>query len=90
MLWAAGSAGTCAGLGVVACGAAGGACCCAGTGARALDVKVGAVAAGNMDAGLCAVWQAEAHRIPTVSIAIRTLSFATRIFFYEIQIAPIR
>jgi hypothetical protein len=43
-----------------------------------------------MDAGLCAVWQAEAHKIPTVSIAIRTLSFATRIFFYEIQIAPIR
>jgi hypothetical protein len=63
---------------VLDCGATGGGA--AGTGAGVIEVKAGAVFAGSKDAGLCAVWQAEAEKARTISIAIRIWSFATRIF----------
>ena len=51
-------------------------------------VKAGAVFAGSREAGFWAVWQEEADRARTASMAIRTWSFATRIFLYEMRIAP--
>jgi hypothetical protein len=51
-------------------------------------VKAGAVFAGSKEGGFWAVWQEEAARDRTANIAIRTWSFATRIFLYEIRIAP--
>ena len=53
-------------------------------------VKVGAVFAGSREAGFWAVWQEEASSARTASSAIRIWSFATRIFLYEIRIAPLR
>lgn len=78
--------GICAGLGAASCGAAwacGGAC----AGAAGVGGKAGAVLAGSRETGLWAVWQEEAIRAKTASSAIRTWSFATRIFLYEIRIA---
>jgi hypothetical protein len=66
-----------------------GVCCGAGFGFGAVTaVNAGAVLAGNREAGFWAVWQEEAERARTASIAIRTWSFATRIFLCEIRIAP--
>jgi hypothetical protein len=45
-----------------------------------IEVKAGAVFAGSKDAGLCAVWQAEAEKARAISIAVRIWRFATRIF----------
>jgi len=65
-------------------------CCCGGSGVAAVvvAVKAGAVFAGSKEGGFWALWQEEAARDRTASIAIRTWSFATRIFLYEIRIAP--
>jgi hypothetical protein len=52
-----------------------------------VEVKAGAVLAGSREAGFWAVWQEEADRARTASIAIHTWSFVTRIFFYKIRIA---
>ena len=79
--------GTCGWSNADACGATGGVCCGAGTAARAVEVRAGAVPAGSKEAGLCAVWQAEADTTSTASMATRIWSFATRIFLYEIRSA---
>jgi hypothetical protein len=51
-------------------------------------VNAGAVFAGRRGAGFFAVWHDEIARTRPASIAIRIWSFATRIFLYEIRIAP--
>jgi hypothetical protein len=51
-------------------------------------VNAGAVLAGTREAGFWAVWQEEADKARTMSVAIRSWSFATRIFLYEMRIAP--
>ena len=57
-----------------------------------MAVAVGAVFAGadagTKEAGFWAVWHEEAAKARTASVAIRTWSFATRIFIYEIRTAP--
>jgi hypothetical protein len=85
---AAAVTGTCGWSNADECGATGfGVCCGAGTAARAVEVRAGAVPAGSKEAGLCAVWQAEADTARTASMATRIWSFATRIFLYEIRSA---
>jgi len=49
-------------------------------------VRAGAVLAGSKETGFWAVWHEEPAMAMTASIAIRTWSFATRIFFYEIRL----
>jgi hypothetical protein len=51
-------------------------------------VNAGAVLAGTGETGFWAVWHEEADKARTASVAIRTWSFATRIFLYEMRIAP--
>src|SRR5580700_6870350 len=81
-----GATGDCGGSGTAASGAA---CCGAGTAAGVVAaVRAGTVRGGSKDAGFWAVWQEEADRATTASTAIRNWSFATRIFLYEIRIAP--
>ena len=64
-------------------------CCGAGAGDGAVvALRAGAVFAGSRVAGFWAVWQEETDKARTASIATRIWSFATRIFFYEIRIAP--
>jgi len=74
-------------LGGVA-GGAGLACCCGGAGVRTGTASAGAVPGGSKATGFCAVWQEEADRASKAKMAIRVWSFATRIFLYEIRIAP--
>ena len=53
-----------------------------------MAVRAGAVPGGTNETGFCAVWHEEPAIASTASTAIRIWSFATRIFFYEIRIAP--
>jgi len=63
--------------------------CGADSGAAAVvAVNAGAVLAGTGETGFWAVWHEEADKARTASVAIRTWSFATRIFLYEMRIAP--
>jgi hypothetical protein len=63
---------------------------CWGAGVAAVvALSAGAAFAGSSVAGFWAVWQEEADRARAASIAIRIWSFATRIFLYEIRIAPL-
>ena len=49
--------------------------------------NAGAVLAGTRETGFWAVWQEQADNTRTASAAIRSWSFATRIFLYEIRSA---
>jgi len=74
---------------VLAGGGAGWVCGVDSGAAVEVAVNAGAVLAGTREAGFWAVWHDEAVKARTASVAIRTWSFATRIFICQMRIAPL-